>query len=114
MRKVRPRRPCTLQRDTRSIKNDCSSSLQQLQLANQKLERRFSQIEILIERGGGGSRDGASTDPPLISAVTKGVSNMNLLNDGLMKRAEEGGRKWSAIGVDDWIEAGKWWLMKVC
>ena len=30
-----------------------------------------------------------------------------------MKKAEEGGRKWSAIGVDDWIEAGKWWLMKV-
>ena len=31
-----------------------------------------------------------------------------------MKHAEGGGRKWSAIGVDEWIEAGKWWLMKVC
>ena len=95
-----------------NIKNDCSSSLQTLQLASQKLERRFTQIEILIERGGGGG--GASTDPPLISAVTEGLSNMNLLSDGLMKHAEEGGRRWSAIGVDDWIEAGKWWLLKVC
>ena len=109
MRKVRPRLPCTLQRDTRSIKNDCSSSLQQLQLANQKLERRFSQIESLIERGGAG----LSSDPPLISTIW-GLSNMRLLSVELMNHAEEGGRKWSAIGVDDWIEAGKWWLMKVC
>ena len=79
-------------------------------MSNRKLERRFSQIEILIERGGAG----ASTDPPTISAVTGGLPNMRLLSAGLMKQAEEGGRKWSAIGVDDWIEAGKWWLMKVC
>ena len=94
---------------THSIKNDRSSSLQQLQLSNQKLERRFSQIEILIDRGG----TSASTDPPVISAAAGGLSNMRLLSAGLMKQAEEGGRKWSAIGVDDWIEAGKWWLMKV-
>ena len=111
MRKVRP--SCTLHYTTHSIKNDYSSSLQQLQLANQKLEGRFSQIEILIERGGS-SGAGASTDHTLISTAAGGLSNMRLLSDGLMKYAEEGGRKWSAISVDDWIEAGKRWLIKVC
>ena len=91
-----------------SIKNCRSSSLQQLQSTGQRLERRFSQIEILIEQGGA-----SAPSDPQVSAVTGGVSNMNLLSDGLMKYAEGGGRKWSAIGVDDWIEAGKWWLMKV-
>ena len=79
-------------------------------MANKKLERRFSQIETLIERGGAS----ASTDPPPVSTVTGELSNINQLSHALMKQAEEGGRKWSAIGVDDWIEAGKWWLMKVC
>ena len=91
-----------------SIKNYCSSSLQQLQMANQRLERELNEIKILVGRCGG-----ASVDPPLVSAVTGGLRDMSLLSAELMKQAEQGGRKWSAIGVDDWIEAGKWWLMKV-
>lgn len=35
------------------------------------------------------------------------------LNAALMKTAEIGQRKWSSIGVDEWIQAGRWWLMKV-
>ena len=92
-----------------SANNYRSSSLQQLQSANQRLERRFSQIEALIGQGGADT----SAGPPRISTVTRGLSNLSLLSDGLMKYAEEGGRRWSAIGVDEWIEAGKWWLMKV-
>ena len=78
-------------------------------MANQKLERELGEIKVLIERGGSGS----SIDPPLVSGVTGGLRDMSLLSAGLMNQAEQGGRKWSAIGVDDWIEAGKWWLMKV-
>ena len=108
MRKVRPD-SYHVWSNMNSVKNYRSSSLQQLQSASQRLERRFSQIEVLIEQGG----DGASSHPPQISAVTSGLSGLSLLSDGLMKNAESGGRKWSAIGVDEWIEAGKWWLMKV-
>jgi hypothetical protein len=31
----------------------------------------------------------------------------------MMAKAEVNGRSWSSIGIDDWIQAGKWWLMKV-
>ena len=81
------------------------SSLQQLQTASQRLDRRLSQIEAFID---------TSADSPRVSAVTGGCSNLNLLSDGPTKYAEGGRRKWSVIGVDEWIEAGKWWLMKVC
>ena len=107
MRKVRPGTITYIV--THSIKNDRSSSLQQLQMANKKLERELGEIKVLIERGGSSS----SIDPPLVSGVTGGLRDMSLLSAELMKQAEQGGRKWSAIGVDDWIEAGKWWLMKV-
>ena len=92
-----------------NIKNCRSSSLQQLQSTSQRLERRFSQIEVLIEQG-----EAVSTIDPPVSASTEELSKMSLLRDGLMKYAEGWGREWSTIGVDDWIEVGKWWLMKVC
>ena len=92
-----------------SIKNYHSSSLQQLQSTSRRLERRFSQIEVLIEQG-----EAVSTSDAQVSASTEGLSNLSLLRDGLMKYAGGWGREWSTIGVDDWIEVGKWWLMKVC
>ena len=108
MWKVRPD-SYHVQSNMHSTKNYYSSSLQQLQSTSQRLERRFTQIETLIKEGGAST----STGPPQISTVARGLSDLSLLSDGLMKYAEEGGRKWSAIGVDEWIEAGKWWLMKV-
>jgi hypothetical protein len=78
-------------------------------LSNKKLERRFSQIEGLIGQVG----VSASPNSPEISAVPNTTSTMRLLSAALMDHAENGRRKWSAIGVDEWIEAGKWWLMKV-
>ena len=108
MRKVKPQ-TYYVQRNTRSIKNHFSSSLRQLQSASQKLERELSEIKSLIEQGEGG----ASTGPSLISGAAGGSRRMSLLSAELMEQAEEGERKWSAIGLDDWIEAGKWWLMKV-
>lgn len=70
-----------------------SSSLERLKSPNNRLERKLGEIEALVNSVGGEVKTG--NDQEGLSA------------------AEIGNRKWSAIGVDEWIQAGKWWLMKV-
>lgn len=65
-----------------------------------RLERRFSQIGEFIQKAEG-------------SPVITGAFTTPLLSAKLMMNAEIGRRKWSAIGVDEWIQAGRWWLLKV-
>lgn len=68
-----------------------------------RLERRFSQIGEFIQKAEG---------TPIISGIS-GAFKTPLLSAELMKKAEVGRRRWSAIGVDEWIQAGRWWLLKV-
>lgn len=68
-----------------------------------RLERRFSQIGEFIQKAEG---------TPIISGIS-GAFKTPLLSAELMKNAEVGLRRWSAIGVDEWIQAGRWWLLKV-
>jgi hypothetical protein len=49
--------------------------------------------------------------PPLVSVVEDEIFKISL-STTLMKNAEVF-QPWSTIGVDQWIQAGKWWLMKV-
>lgn len=83
-----------------------SSSLQRIELTNVRLERRFSEIGAMIERFGTDNSQG----PPTISATGGGMA---LISSMFMRNAEIGQRRWGSIGVDEWIQAGKWWLMKV-
>lgn len=113
----------------------CSSSLQRIEATNVRLERRFSEIGDLIQNlvtsvnqggsgsgsgsgggGGGGNATGTSSGHPTLTVVDAKTSKILILqlNAALMKNAEVGQRKWSSIGVDEWIQAGRWWLMKVC
>lgn len=68
-----------------------------------RLETSFSQIGDLIHKAEGS---------PMISCIGGGFK-IPLLSAELMKYAEVGQRRWSSIGVDEWIQAGKWWLLKV-
>lgn len=78
-----------------------------------KLERRFSEIGDLIQKLGTGT--GASSEQPTLSIAHAKTSKILILqfNAALMRNAEVGQRRWSSIGVDEWIQAGRWWLMKV-
>lgn len=80
-----------------------SSSLQRIESSTMRLERRFSQIGEFIQKVEG---------TPIISGVNRAFKTP-LLSAELMKNAEVGRRRWSAIGVDEWIQAGRWWLLKV-
>lgn len=95
-----------------------SSSLQRTEATNVKLERMFTEIRDLIEKLSNSSQTGSGTssEQPTLSALDTKTSKIAILqlNAALMKTAEVGQRKWSSIGVDEWIQAGRWWLMKVC
>lgn len=80
-----------------------SSSLQRIESSAMRLERRFSQIGEFIKKAEGS---------PAVSGVS-GAFKTPLLSAELMKNAEIGHRRWSSIGVDEWIQAGRWWLLKV-
>lgn len=54
-------------------------------------------------------------ESPMISESTVRNTEFGtpLLNAALMQNAEIGQRRWASIGVDEWIQAGRWWLLKV-
>ena len=49
---------------------------------------------------------------PSLSVVDDEVFKASL-SAALMRNAEIS-QPWSTIGVDIWIEAGRWWLLRVC
>lgn len=88
------------------VKN--SSSLQRLESSHVRLERKMSQIGEYVQKIGQGSPGN-----PSVSAIAHQGFGTPLLNKKLMENAEIGQRRWASIGVDEWIQAGRWWLLKV-
>lgn len=86
-----------------------SSSLQRLESSHVRLERKLTEIGKYVQKIGQGS-----LGTPNVSAVAQQGFGTPLLNKELMKNAEIGQRRWASIGVDEWIQAGRWWLLKVC
>lgn len=85
-----------------------SSSLERLESSHVRLERKLTEIGKYVQKIGQGS-----TETPTISTNENEGFGTPLLNRALMKNAEIGQRRWSSIGVDEWIQAGRWWLLKV-
>ena len=53
---------------------------------------------------------GSKPMPPSVSAVDDGIFRTSI-NAALMKSAEVT-QPWSTIGIDQWIESGRWWLLR--
>lgn len=70
-----------------------------------RLERKLTDIGNYLQKMG---QNSAGT--PILSTQTFGTP---FLTKALMKNAEIGQRRWASIGVDEWIQAGRWWLLKV-
>ncbi|KAF8536972.1 hypothetical protein BDD12DRAFT_982467 [Trichophaea hybrida] len=84
-----------------------SSSLERIENATNKIERRLSDIKSFIQKG-----EGNGIDAPKVSRSIGDDEIFGLkFSAVLMKSAEAPGR-WAAIGIDQWIPAGRWWLMK--
>lgn len=92
-------------------RNRSSSSLQRIESSNVRLERRFSQIETFIQKAD--SQPTSESEDPTISCISDQAFKSPVLSAALMNNAEIGRRRWPSIGIDEWIQAGRWWLLKV-
>lgn len=71
----------------------------------------MTEIGKYVQKIGQGSRGTPGT--PTVSSIENQGFGTPLLTKALMKNAEIGQRRWASIGVDEWIQAGRWWLLKV-
>ena len=53
-----------------------------------------------------------SPETPIVSLVEGKIFQISL-SQALMVEAERV-RPWLTTGIDEWIQGGRWWLMKVC
>lgn len=72
-----------------------------------KVDKGVNEIKAMIQ-----SPQPSGSKAPMVSAIGNDRLFAVSLTLELIKNAEVR-RGWSAIGVDDWIQAGRWWLMKV-
>lgn len=56
--------------------------------------------------------DRSSRESPLLKASLDEEVRAEL-SAAFLRSAEIGNRPWASIGIDDWLQAGKWWLLKV-
>jgi len=100
-----------------------SSSLQRIENTNQRLEnameegsKLMQQIQEAVQKLGTGTES-----IPATASSGKGkhkVPELSLfkndeLNKTLMKNSQAKAESWSTIGIGEWINAGRWWLLKV-
>ncbi|VTT69147.1 unnamed protein product [Fusarium fujikuroi] len=56
--------------------------------------------------------DRSSRENPLLNGPLEEEVRAEL-SAAFLRSAETGNRPWASIGIDDWLQAGKWWLLKV-
>ena len=74
------------------------------------LETDITEIKSYIQASSQTSKNQFSV-PPSVSMVDN-VTFRDSLGPALMKNAEVL-QPWATIGADQWIQAGRWWLLKV-
>jgi len=79
--------------------------LELIEKSTHKIERRLSDIAGYIRKAEGAA--------PQISSFPGGSELSKIsFSRTLMKNAETS-RPWKTIGIDQWIQAGRWWLLRV-
>ena len=83
-----------------------SSSLERIESSNATLVKDTAEIKKLLAR----SQETNQTSVPPLSLYDDEPSKSSL-SAALMQSAEVT-QSWSTIGVDQWVEAGRWWLFR--
>ena len=83
--------------------------MERIESSNKALEVDIRDIKSYIRASS--RTQSQSSKLPLVSVVDDDVFKVSL-SAVLMKHAEVL-QPWSSIGVDQWIQAGRWWLLKV-
>ncbi|KAF4539561.1 uncharacterized protein LTHEOB_9950 [Lasiodiplodia theobromae] len=81
-----------------------SSSLERIENRQKKTENALQNIKAALS----GTTSLGHT--PLLSGF-KGT-DQHFMTRKLMKQAEINDRAWTSIGIRDWLQTGKWWLLK--
>jgi hypothetical protein len=84
--------------------------LKRIESSTKALEANVLDIKDCI-RASVRNQSNQSSIPPIVSVVGDEVFKVSL-SAAFMKHAESS-QPWSSIGVDLWIRAGRWWLLKV-
>ena len=91
-------------------RSDRSSSLKRIESSTRALETDVMEIKGYIQASSK-THDKQFSSLPLVSVVDDEIFKISL-SAVLMKNAEVL-QPWNTIGADQWIQAGRWWLMKV-
>jgi len=75
------------------------------------LETDITEIKSYIQASSQNSKNQSSVSPSV--SVVDNVTFRASFSAALMKNAEVL-QPWGTIGADQWIQAGRWWLLKVC
>ncbi|RFU73705.1 hypothetical protein TARUN_8545 [Trichoderma arundinaceum] len=82
-----------------------NSSLERIEKQNAQTDKKLDELRQMF------TSDRAARDRPLLTAPLDPDIVLELTNIFLQK-AESDNRPWASIGIDDWLQAGRWWLMK--
>lgn len=85
-----------------------SSSLQRLETNTVNIERRLTSIRQLLDKS-------QLPDQPTLSgpAINPETNFLKYKLSGILMKHAEAATPWNAIGIKEWINAGRWWLFKV-
>ncbi|KAF8453062.1 hypothetical protein BDZ91DRAFT_686858, partial [Kalaharituber pfeilii] len=89
-----------------------NSSLERIERSTKAIDAGVQELKVFLQSAQAGS---LSPNPPLVSAQPgSGVANFDKLAFGEQcMRSAEILQPWTTIGIEDWIKAGRWWLLKV-
>ncbi|PCD37259.1 hypothetical protein AU210_005762 [Fusarium oxysporum f. sp. radicis-cucumerinum] len=78
----------------------------------ERIEKQQTQTDIKLEElRNVMTGDRRSYDTPILNG-SLGEDIRAEISAAFLRSAETGNRPWASIGIDDWLQAGKWWLLK--
>jgi hypothetical protein len=90
------------------IARGCSSSLEQLESTAHSIEAGVQEIKCFLKH-----IDTGKVSLPVESAPDTVDGSAGIpFSEQWMKSAEVS-QRWTAIGIEDWIRAGRWWILRV-
>jgi len=101
----------------------CSSSLQRLETVAGSIEVGVNELKGFVQKArrgtlcetNGGQVDGAGVSPGLSANSNTSPLQGDVRRIFIEKymKAAEVSQRWTAIGITEWLKAGRWWLFKV-
>ncbi|EGU75518.1 hypothetical protein FOXB_13967 [Fusarium oxysporum f. sp. conglutinans Fo5176] len=83
-----------------------NSSLERIEKQQTKTDIKLDELRNLM------IGDRISRQSPLLNAPLDEEDRADL-SAAFLRSAETDNRPWASIAIDDWLQAGKWWLLKV-